>query len=216
MKKHIILLGPPGCGKGTQSIKIKLMYNYIHISTGDIIRQNIKNNTKYSFFLSKYLNKGKLVPDNLVFQLIKQYLIKKNINNNVIWDGFPRTVKQAKKLNILLNQLGIIKKYIFYFKIDKLILINRLLGRLLCLNCNRIYNISSFSVKTKMICNYDKTQLSKRKDDNFDKILVRLQEYQKFTKPLIEFYLLHNCLTIINANQNIDIIWKNIISIVDK
>lgn len=212
--KNFVLLGAPGSGKGTQSYNLVEKFGFIHISTGNIIRNiNIKNK-KLNILFDNYYNQGKLIPDDIIIKIIENYLHK--IIGNLIWDGFPRTIIQAKKFEKLLKKMNSSINHVFYFKIDENKLIKRIIDRLICSFCGRIYNKINLLPKILWICNDDKKALIKRKDDNEEKIKIRLKIYNSITFPLIEYYLNKKKLTVINADMEKDKVWNQIMNILVK
>ncbi|WP_381415344.1 adenylate kinase [Spiroplasma endosymbiont of Anurida maritima] len=211
--KNIILLGPPGAGKGTQSANILENFNYIHLSTGDLIRTNIVNKTHLGKICQAYSEKGQLVPDDIMIEIVKDYLSK--VSNNVVWDGFPRTVIQAKKLDDLLANLSTQIDLVINLDIDKDLLKQRIIGRRVCLTCGTSYHVNFAKPKVDNVCDKDQTTLTHRKDDTEEKFEVRYQEFIKGTKPLVDYYSLQNKLINIDANKEFHLIWNEMKSLIE-
>lgn len=208
---NIILIAPPAAGKGTQSELICNKYDMQHISTGDLIRTVINSNNENSIELKKTIEQGKLVSDEFVLDLIKEEI--KN-GNNYIFDGFPRTVNQAKLFDKLLNELNKKIDYVIYLDVDKDIAKKRILGRLSCSKCGKVYNdqIEESMPKINGICNECNIELSKRNDDNEETFNKRFDTYINETKPLLDYY--KDRLYIIDSSLNKYEIFKQIENII--
>jgi len=177
LKNNIILLGPPGSGKGTQA-NIFLNEEYKIISTGDILREKVKSGSKLGLTIKKVMSDGKLVSDNLIMELIKEKLNKFNNLNGIVFDGFPRTLHQAKQLDKLIKIDLVVE-----LDITDKDAIERLKNRYICANCGASYNIK------KGLCNIcGKNKFEKRDDDNIKIIKKRIKEYKKESKSLINYY----------------------------
>lgn len=189
---NLILLGAPASGKGTLAKDLKNFYNIPVISTGDIIRENIKNETKLGKVFSSFVQNGNLVPDELIVELVKDRLNCSDTKNGYILDGFPRTLAQAKALNEFQNITKVICLNADYDNIIK-----RSLSRKVCPKCNAIYNINTYNKTKCKTCDVD---LITRDDDNEQTIKNRFEIYQNETKPLIDFYNKLNLLLEVDAN----------------
>ncbi len=185
--KKIILFGPPGAGKGTFSAQIRdALPEIIHISTGDIFRENLKGETPLGLKAKKYMDKGELVPDDVVIDMIKDRLKKKDVKKHgFVLDGFPRTYTQAEALNNITKI-----DYVILLKVDEDIIIKRILGRYSCPNCGEIYNKYFMKPKAEGVC--DKCGASikfeQRSDDNEETLRNRLNVYKENANPILEFY----------------------------
>ena len=185
---NIILLGAPGAGKGTIASQMKERYKLPHISTGDIFRENIKNNTELGKLAKSYIDKGALVPDDVTTNLIVDRLSHNDCKNGFILDGFPRNNNQAQSLDDALKNSD--------KKIDLVILVDasdeqiteRLSGRRVCENCGQTYHIVNFPPKAPDVCDKCNGKLIQRKDDAKEVIEGRLKTYHEITKPLIDYY----------------------------
>ncbi|MFX1320240.1 MAG: adenylate kinase [Promethearchaeota archaeon] len=183
--KHIILLGPPGAGKGTFSSQVKqVLPDIIHVSTGDIFRENLKNETPLGLKAKSYMDKGKLVPDEITNDMVKKSLDEISDKSWVL-DGYPRNLNQAE----FLSEITTIDSVIL-LSIDHKILIKRILGRYSCPNCGEIYNKYFMKPKKKGICDKcgEKIEFKQRADDTKETLNNRLDVYEKNTKPLIDYY----------------------------
>jgi len=185
---NLIFLGPPGAGKGTQATKLKQKYNVPHISTGDIFRENIKKGTELGKKAKEYMDKGELVPDSLVIEIVEARLLEDDCKNGFVLDGFPRTVHQARILAGFFEASGLGPFKVINLYVQKEALIKRLEGRHLCRTCNAIYNIPDIPPKQEGICDVCSGELYKRPDDNAQTIITRAEVYNRETKPLNDFY----------------------------
>ncbi|AGM24800.1 adenylate kinase [Spiroplasma chrysopicola] len=209
--KNIILLGAPGSGKGTQSEHLIKEYGFHHLSTGDIIRKNIHDNTEYGQLCKKYSEEGKLVPDDIMIAMVEDHL--KNLQGSIIWDGFPRTINQAQKLDELLAKLGRKINHTLYFEIDESKIIARITGRRICPKCGKTYHLTALPPKQAGLCDFDGSTLIQRADDSADKITVRLVAYHKDTAPLVAYYLHQQNLTVIDADMTGNAVWDQIVAV---
>ena len=186
---RLIMLGAPGAGKGTQALLLSKAYNIPQISTGDILRANIKNETDLGKKAKEYMDKGLLVPDELVVEIVKDRLTQDDCKNGFILDGFPRTIPQAKALDEALDQMGI--------KLDRAVnvhvpdenIITRMSGRRVCPQCGASYHVFEFKKPAEEnICDECSSNLIQRDDDKEETVRKRLEIYHEQTKPLIEYY----------------------------
>ncbi|MEM4397483.1 MAG: adenylate kinase [Candidatus Woesearchaeota archaeon] len=180
---NIIFLGAPGTGKGTQARLLSEELKIPHISTGDIFRENIKNQTELGKKASEFINKGLLVPDEITNEMIKERLKKEDCKNGFILDGYPRTIAQAD----FLKKITRIDK-IINFELDDDEIIKRISGRRTCLNCNSVYNIYSAKPKKENICDKCGFELKQRDDEKPEVVKKRLEVYREQTKPLLNYY----------------------------
>ncbi len=178
---NLVLLGAPGAGKGTQAEKISERYGLVHISTGDIFRENIKKETEIGLLAKSYIDRGELVPDEVTCAIVKDRLRWKDCKNGFILDGFPRNLFQAERLNVFGHIDGVIN-----IEIDPKLLMDRLLGRRVCEKCGANYHISLLGGKT--VCEKCGGTLIQRKDDNPETVAARLKVYEAQTAPLTEYY----------------------------
>lgn len=185
---RLILLGPPGAGKGTQATDIVKEYGITHISTGDIFRHNIKNQTELGKKVKEFLDNGKLVPDELTIDLVWDRLSKEDCKNGFLLDGFPRTINQAKALQEGLKERGLKLDKVINIDVDKNILVKRLSGRRVCKECGETYHIENKPTKKEGICDKCSSEVIQRADDNEITVLERIEVYEKQTFPLIDFY----------------------------
>jgi adenylate kinase len=211
MSKIIIFLGPPGAGKGTQSQLLKERNGFIQISTGDLLREAVKNQTELGKLAKQYMDEGKLVPDDLIISLIKEKL-QEYADKNIIFDGFPRTIPQAESLDNLLSQLDKNIGAVILFKIEDEEVVKRLAGRRVCPSCGAVYHMVYNPPKIDEICDKCGARLIQRDDDKEEVIRKRLEVYHQQTKPLIEYY--KSKIVEIDATDNPENIYNKIVSMI--
>ena len=211
MSKIIIFLGPPGAGKGTQAQLLKERNDFIQVSTGDLLREAVKNQTELGKLAKKYMDEGKLVPDDLIISLIKEKL-QEYADKNIIFDGFPRTIPQAESLDNLLSHLDKSINAVILFKIEDEEVVKRLTGRRVCPSCGAVYHVVYNPPKIDEICDKCETKLIQRDDDKEEVIRKRLEVYHQQTKPLIEYY--KNKILEIDATDNPENIYNKILSMI--
>lgn len=211
---NIILIGAPGSGKGTQARRFIEKYNFVQLSTGDVLRGAIAQKTETGLLAQSYMNQGKLVPDDVMINLVEGYLTQQ-AGKTVIFDGFPRTVAQAESLNSMLNKRASKIDKVIYFKINPQILIKRLTGRRTCSQCGEIYHIETKPSSKGHICEKCGGSLTQRPDDREEVINERLAQFEKNTGPTIEFYKKQGNLAEVDSDQDPDIVFEQIIKILE-
>lgn len=184
---RIILLGPPGVGKGTQAKLLAARLDLPHISTGDILRRNVKQDTELGRQAQGFMTRGELVPDVLVNQMLIEKIDAQE-GAGFILDGYPRNVAQAKILDEFLNKRGLDKYLSFYLDASEAVIIERLSGRRVCGNCQAVYHIKNMPPKVDSICDYCKGQLKQRLDDKEETIRNRLRVYLNESQPVLDYY----------------------------
>ncbi len=204
MLKNIILMGPPGAGKGTQAKRLVTKFDLIHISTGDMFREAIKENTPLGALASSYINKGDLVPDDVTIGIVKERLAKEDCKNGFLLDGFPRTIAQAEALHKIGLEINRPIDVVINIDCDKNELIRRISGRRVCKNCGAPYHVDTMKPKTEGVCDICGGPLYQRKDDNKEALEVRLQHYVNETRPLLEYYEKQGLLKNFDGSQGSD------------
>ena len=188
MKKNIILMGPPGAGKGTLAKQLKSALNLVHISTGDMFRENIKAQTELGKLAQSYIDHGDLVPDSVTIEMLKARLAEKDCEKGFLLDGFPRTLPQAEALEKLSKEINRPIEVVVNLDCDNSELIRRISGRRVCKNCGAPYHVVTMKPKVEGVCDLCGGPLYQRADDNEEALKVRLDHYVKDTKPLLDFY----------------------------
>jgi len=203
------MLGSPGAGKGTQAQNIVNKFNLNQISTGDLLRNEIKNKTDIGREIEKIISKGDLATDEIVDRLLKKVVISANIRNNIIFDGYPRNLNQAENLELILNSDNQSINYILFLKVPRDIIEKRILERITCEICNKSYN--EF-IDKKEIANHKcgSKYLIKRKDDNKETVINRYDEYMKKTKLVLDYYSSRNNFYEIDGSDEIEVISSKI------
>ncbi len=203
------MLGSPGAGKGTQAQNIVNKFNLNQISTGDLLRNEIKNKTNIGREIEKIISKGDLATDEIVDRLLKKVVISANIRNNIIFDGYPRNINQAENLELILNSDNQSINYILFLKVPRDIIEKRILERITCEICNKSYN--EF-IDKKEIANHKcgSKYLIKRKDDNNEAVINRYDEYMKKTKLVLDYYSSRNNFYEIDGSDEIEVISSKI------
>ncbi|SKA03061.1 adenylate kinase [Anaerorhabdus furcosa] len=207
---NILIMGPAGSGKGTMSEKILENYNIPHISTGDMLREAIKNETKLGLEAQTYMNEGKLVPDDLVIGLIAERLQQEDCQKGYLIDGFPRSLPQAKALEEITNKINKPIQMVINLTVDFDALAERVTGRRICKNCGAIYHIKSNPPKVEGICDVCGSPLAQRADDTVEQLRVRLNEHYKNTQPCLDYYKEKGLVVDINASQPIEMVYNDI------
>ncbi len=199
---NLIIFGPPGAGKGTQSDFIVKKYNLFQLSTGEILRNEIKNKTELGIKISSTMTSGSLVSDEIVSKLVERFISNKKYKNRLIFDGYPRNILQAKNLDSLLRKYEQKINLALNLSVSLDIIKKRISGRSVCLICGKIYNEYFNKAPLNSNCCGSKF-LQKRSDDTLDVAIKRFQAYEKTTKPLIEFYKNLNLLKVVNGETSI-------------
>ena len=207
---RIVLLGPPGAGKGTQAAKIIEEYSVPHISTGDIFRKNLKEGTPLGIKAKGYMDQGLLVPDELVVDLVKDRLLEEDCVDGFMLDGFPRTVLQAEALEEELIRLGQTLNAVININVDAELLFKRLTGRRICKSCGATYHVYFNRTKSEGICDKCGGELYQRDDDQEATVKKRLEVYQEQTQPLIDYYKNKGTLVDIDGVGEIDDVFSQI------
>jgi adenylate kinase len=186
--KAMVLFGAPGSGKGTQAVEICKQFNFVQVATGDLFRENLKNNTELGKLAKGYMEKGALVPDDVTAAMLKDRLSRGDDAAGYILDGFPRTLPQAELLGKILLDLGIKLVSVVYIKVTDQVIVDRLGGRLICKNCQAPYHMTGKPPKKAGVCDVCGGELYQRADDNPATVKARLDTFHKQTSPLIAYY----------------------------
>ena len=219
MKKVFIFLGPPGCGKGTQTDTLSKELEIPHIDTGSLLRENIKNETEFGKIAKSFIDKGQLVPIEVVASVIGERISREDCREGYILDGFPRSIEQAEALKNMWEKSPYKfkknEKVAVYFDIPTDVLVERLINRRSCPKCGKIYNLKSSAPKVEGKCDICNVDLIQRKDDTKETAVLRFETYNRETKPLLDFYKNEGILVQINANQGIDAVYKELKSVIN-
>jgi adenylate kinase len=213
---NLILLGPPGAGKGTQAQMISERYHIPQISTGDILRKAVKENTSLGVKAREFMEKGQLVPDEIVIGIVEERIRESDCSRGFILDGFPRTRKQAEALQTILGKIGKSIHHVINIEVEAEELVRRLSGRRTCKNCGAMFHLVFNPPKREGICDRCGGDLYQREDDKEETIRVRLKEYERQTAPLIEYYQAKRALRSIQGVGNKEQIFAEISNILDK
>ena len=213
---RIILLGPPGAGKGTQAKMIADKYSIPHISTGDIFRANIKNGTELGKKAKEYMDKGLLVPDELTCDLVVDRIKQEDCKNGYILDGFPRTIPQAECLDEALTKMGEKIDYAVNVEVPDENIVKRMSGRRACVNCGATYHIVHIPTKVEGICDRCGKELILRDDDKPETVTKRLNVYHEQTQPLIDYYTKKGVLVEVDGTVDMNDVFNSIIEILGK
>ncbi len=212
----IILLGPPGAGKGTQADKIVEEYGLAYIATGDILRSAVKDGTQLGLKASEYMDQGKLVPDNLVVNIVRERLQEPDCENGALLDGFPRTVAQAEFLDQVLEESGSKVDLVLCIDVEESELVERLTGRRVCSDCGANYHLKFKPPQVRNVCDQCGGELYQRDDDSLETVRERLSVYKEQTAPLISYYKKKELLVPIDGDQEIEKVLKQIKVALDK
>ena len=212
---NLLIIGAPGAGKGTMSDILIKNFNLVHISTGDMLREAVRNETPVGLKAQEYMNKGELVPDEVIHDIIVERLSKDDIDNGFLFDGYPRTRAQAEDLDVILKQLDKKIDIVINLNIADEELIKRITGRRICPTCGEIYNTYFKAPEKEGICDKCGSELKQRKDDNLDSLKVRLSEYHKNTQPVIEYYEDKGLVKQTDASKGVAQVFEEIRSILE-
>ncbi len=200
----LIMLGPPGGGKGTQAKILSKELGIPQISTGDILREAVRNGTELGKLAKKYMDEGKLVPDDVIVGIMKERLSKEDAKKGFILDGFPRTIAQAEAFDKMLEDMGETLKAVIFIDVPKEELLRRLTGRRTCTKCGRMYHVEFSPPKREGVCDECGAPLYQRDDDKEETILKRLETYESQTLPLVDYYKSKGILVRIEGVGSID------------
>lgn len=218
VKKELVFLGPPACGKGTQTSKLSTHLSFPHVDTGSLLRKAIANNTPDGITAKSYIEKGQLVPVEIVASIIKSRLNEADCANGFILDGFPRSTEQAQMLEEMLKEIDAGKEVdlkVIYFDIDQELLLDRIITRRSCPKCGKIYNIKTLKPEREGFCDDCAVELVQRKDDTAETAKARFDTYFSETAPLIDFYEQKGSLKKIDANGSVEAVWERLLNAIN-
>jgi adenylate kinase len=216
MSRFIVLLGPPGAGKGTQAETISERLHLPHISSGDIFRENLKNKTELGLLAAGFINKGELVPDEITQAMIRERISLPDCQQGAILDGFPRTETQAEALATMLSSINGKIISVPYISVPENVLIKRLSGRWTCKKAGHIFHEEYSPPQTKGVCDFDGSELYQRDDDKPDTVKVRIHVYMEQTLPLIEYYRKQSVLTEVDGTKSIEVVTTNLLDAIQR
>jgi adenylate kinase len=216
MAMYIVLLGPPGAGKGTQAQIIAKEFGLTHVSSGDLFRENLKNQTELGKLAQGYMNRGELVPDDVTIAMVKERISRSDCANGALLDGFPRTPAQADALAAMLAELGGKVHCVPYISVPAEVLIERLGGRWTCPTCGRVYHEKYNPPKTAGVCDDDGATLIQRDDDKAETVERRIRVYMEQTLPLIEYYRRQGLLVEVDGTKSIEDVSRDILAAIRK
>ena len=200
----IILMGPPGAGKGTQAEKLVELYQIPHISTGDMFRKAQKDGTELGLKAKSYMDQGQLVPDEVTVGIVKERLAEADCKDGFLLDGFPRTVQQADALDGILEELGMALDRVINIEVDKSFLVDRLTGRRVCRTCGATFHVTNKAPKVEGVCDKCGGELYQRNDDTVETVSNRLDVYAAQTAPLIEYYQSKGIMSSIDGSKSME------------
>ena len=212
---RIVLLGPPGAGKGTQAKELVSKYGIVQLSTGDMLRAAVKAGTPLGLEAKGYMDAGNLVPDSTMIGIIKERLAESDAQKGFILDGFPRTEPQATSLNAVLKEIHQELQLAIDFVVPEEVLVARLTGRRVCRDCGASFHMQFNPPKSEGRCDHCMGELYQRADDSADTVLNRLKVYHELTAPITEFYRQQGILTIVEGNRAMDVVQTELMSLLD-
>lgn len=211
MATFIVLLGPPGVGKGTQAKILSEKTGLAHISSGDLFRENLKNHTELGKLAQTFMSKGELVPDDVTVAMVKDRLTRPDCEKGAILDGFPRTPAQAESLEAMLHEFNGHVDVVPFIKAQEDVLVERLGARWTCRAEGHIFNEKTNPPKNDKVCDFDGSELYQRDDDKADTVKRRIEVYYQQTSPLIDYYRDHGKLVEIDGRQSIDQVTEDLV-----
>ena len=214
--RFLILLGPPMSGKGTQAARLTQLLGIPQVSSGDLFRDNIKNQTNLGLEAKKYIERGDLVPDEVTIGMVKERLHREDCLGGALLDGFPRTTPQAEALDEILVGVGAFLAAVISVAVPEDVLVERASGRRICRTCGQSYHLKFDPPKESGICDEDGGELYQREDDKQETVRQRLAVYQAQTSPLVEFYRTRGVLHEVNGDQTIDNVADDILQVVNE
>jgi len=214
--RFLILLGPPMSGKGTQAARLTQLLGIPQVSSGDLFRDNIKNQTNLGLEAKKYMDRGDLVPDEITIGMVKERLHREDCLGGALLDGFPRTIPQAETLDEILVGIDALLAVVISVAVPEDVLVERASGRRICRTCGQSYHLKFDPPKESGICDEDGGELYQREDDKQETVRQRLAVYEAQTSPLVEFYRARGILHEVNGDQTIDDVADDILKVVNE
>jgi adenylate kinase len=211
LNRAVILLGPPGAGKGTQAKKLAAKFSVPHLSTGDMLREHIANGTPLGAKAKPVMERGELVSDSLVLKMVRERIERPDCSHGFVFDGFPRTVAQAQYLGELLKQGGFRRPFVIHLVVDTALILRRITGRRMCKTGGEIYNLFERPPKVEGRCDADGGELLQRPDDREEIVAPRLQAYHKQTEPLVAYYRRLGLLHEVDASKSVEEVEQQIL-----
>ena len=199
---NILIMGPAGAGKGTMSDLIIKEYDIPHISTGDMLRENVRNGTELGKEAKSYMDAGKLVPDDVINAMVEQRLLEPDCQKGYLLDGFPRTLVQAEAFGEIANKIGKPVEVVVALEVGFDVLADRITGRRICPKCGAIFHMTTHRPKVEGICDECGSELQQRKDDTVEQLKIRMEEYEVKTAPIIGYFEPKGVVTHIDASQS--------------
>ena len=216
MARYYVLLGPPGAGKGTQAKIIADKYELVHVSSGDLFRDNLKRETDLGKLAQQYMTKGELVPDDVTIAMIRERLSRPDCSNGALLDGFPRTPAQAEALSVMLKEFNGQVNLVPYISVPEELLVERLCGRWTCRANGHVFHQKYNPPKVEGVCDLDGSELYQREDDKSETVMNRIKVYSEQTSPLIEYYRKLSLLAEIDGTKSIDDVSTELLKALEK
>lgn len=216
MRDFYVFLGPPGAGKGTQAKVVAHKLGIPQISSGDIFRENIKNQTELGILANRFIKVGELVPDDVTIGMVRERISRTDCDMGAILDGFPRTPNQAKAFDEMLDEIGCKINQVPFIAVDEEELVDRLSGRLTCREKGHVFHKKYNPPQVEGVCDFDGSDLYQREDDHPETVKNRIRVYEQQTRPLIEYYQERGILVDIDGNQPIDSVTSELLVLVNK
>ena len=216
MQTYVVLLGPPGAGKGTQARSVSEKLGLTHVSSGAIFRENLKNGTDLGRLVKQYMESGELVPDDVTIGMIKERISRPDCETGTLLDGFPRTAIQAAALSELLAEMDSKVDCVPLIEVPSEELVQRLSKRYSCPTCRRVYHLVYNPPEVEGICNEDGTELIQREDDKPETVRHRIEVYAEQTAPLISYYYNKGVLAVINGTNPIEVVTLDVLEAIRK
>lgn len=207
---NILIMGPAGSGKGTMSERIIDTYDIPHISTGDMLRENVRNNTELGLEAKSYMEAGKLVPDEVINAMVEKRLQEPDCQKGYLLDGFPRTLVQAEAFTKIAESIGKPVEVVLALEVGLDVLEKRITGRRVCSKCGAIYHAVTHAPLQEGVCDVCGGEVVQRKDDTLEQLKVRMEEYENNTKPVIDYYNEKGLVQVIDAGQEREAIFAQI------